>query len=60
MFDVQVFDVLVVGGGPAALAMAAALGAERLKVVVLSPSDPSDPWANTYGIWGRSRMSRRI
>ncbi len=50
--EVLVVDVLVVGGGPAALAMAAALGAERLKVVVLSPNDPNDPWANTYGIWG--------
>jgi lycopene cyclase-like protein len=52
VIDVQVIDVLVIGGGPAALAMAAALGAERLKVVVLSPNDPSDAWANTYGIWG--------
>ena len=52
VFGVQVIDVLVIGGGPAALAMAAALGAERLEVVVLSPNDPSDPWDNTYGIWG--------
>ena len=51
VIDVLVVDVLVIGGGPAALAMAAALGAERLEVVVLSPNDPSDPWANTYGIW---------
>ena len=47
----QLIDVLVIGGGPAALAVAAALGAERLNVVVLSPTNPSDPWVNTYGIW---------
>ncbi|WP_254963682.1 MULTISPECIES: lycopene beta cyclase [unclassified Cyanobium] len=45
-------DVLVLGGGPAALCIAAALAAEGLKVALLAPQDPRSPWPNTYGIWG--------
>lgn len=45
-------DVLVVGGGPAALCIAAALASEQVQVMVLSASDPAAPWPNTYGIWG--------
>jgi lycopene cyclase-like protein len=45
-------DVLVVGGGPAALAIAAELAEQGLAVTVLAASDCRDPWANTYGIWG--------
>ncbi len=45
-------DVLVVGGGPAALCIAAALASEQVRVMVLSASDPAAPWPNTYGIWG--------
>jgi lycopene cyclase-like protein len=45
-------DALVLGGGPAALAMAAALAEQGLRVVLLAPHDPRAPWANTYGIWG--------
>lgn len=44
--------MLVVGGGPAALCIAAALASERVRVTVLSASDPVAPWPNTYGIWG--------
>lgn len=44
--------MLVVGGGPAGLSIAAALAAERVRVAVLSASDPAAPWPNTYGIWG--------
>ena len=47
-----VSDVLVVGGGPAALCIAAALAGEGLAVVLLAPHDPRAPWPNTYGIWG--------
>jgi len=47
----QVFDVLVIGGGPAALSMAAALCAMGLQVQGLAPHPPSAPWPNTYGIW---------
>ena len=47
-----VSDVLVVGGGPAALAIAAELAEQGLAVAVLAASDCRDPWPNTYGIWG--------
>lgn len=43
-------DVLVVGAGPAGLALAAALGERGLRVVGLAP-DPRAPWPNTYGVW---------
>ncbi|MDP5119471.1 MAG: lycopene cyclase family protein, partial [Prochlorococcaceae cyanobacterium MAG_34] len=45
-------DVLVVGGGPAALAIAAELAEQGLAVAVLAARDCRDPWPNTYGIWG--------
>ena len=45
-------DVLVLGAGPAGMAIASALGKEKLKVDVLSPNGPNEPWPNTYGIWG--------
>ncbi|MEB3330968.1 MAG: lycopene cyclase family protein [Synechococcaceae cyanobacterium] len=44
-------DVLVVGGGPAALAIAADLAGRGLRVELLAPGDPDAPWVNTYGIW---------
>lgn len=46
------WDGLVLGGGPAALAMAAALAEAGLVVALLAPQDPRAPWPNTYGIWG--------
>ena len=46
------FDGLVVGSGPAALCIAAALADAGLEVGLLAPSDPRSPWPNTYGIWG--------
>ena len=52
MSEVLVFDVLVVGGGPAALAIAAELAEQGLAVAVLAARDCRDPWPNTYGIWG--------
>jgi lycopene cyclase-like protein len=45
-------DVLVIGAGPAALAISAALAQQGLTLAGLSDSDPEDPWPNTYGIWG--------
>ncbi|MCP9774197.1 lycopene beta cyclase [Cyanobium sp. WAJ14-Wanaka] len=45
-------DVLVIGSGPAALAIASELVDRGLVVEGLSPVDPAEPWPNTYGIWG--------
>ena len=52
MSEVLAFDLLVVGAGPAALAIAAELAEQGLAVAVLAATDPRDPWPNTYGIWG--------
>ena len=49
----SVADVLVLGAGPAGMAIASALGKEKLDVEVLSPNGPEEPWPNTYGIWGK-------
>ncbi|MEB3307752.1 MAG: lycopene cyclase family protein, partial [Cyanobacteriota bacterium] len=46
------FDCLVLGGGPAAFSIAAALAEHQLQVALLSPHDPRAQWPNTYGIWG--------
>ena len=46
------WDGLVLGGGPAALCIAAALAEAGLRVAMLAPHDPRAPWPNTYGIWG--------
>ncbi len=45
-------DALVLGAGPGALAIAAALAQEGLKVEALANHDPHIPWPYTYGIWG--------
>ncbi len=45
-------DALVLGAGPSALAIAAALSQENLSVEILSAKDPHEPWPYTYGIWG--------
>ncbi len=44
-------DVLIIGAGPAGVALAAALSANGLRVHGLSPAPPDGPWPNTYGIW---------
>ena len=46
-------EVLVIGAGPAALAISAALVERGVRVAGLAPADPEEPWANTYGIWGQ-------
>jgi lycopene beta-cyclase len=43
-------DVLVVGGGPAGRALAAATAARGLRTVLLDPA-PEAPWRATYGSW---------
>ena len=44
-------DVLVVGAGPAGLALAAALCQAGLTVAGVAPAGEESPWPNTYGIW---------
>jgi len=44
-------DVLVIGAGPAALAIAAELAERGLAITALAAGDPHTPWVNTYGIW---------
>ena len=43
-------DVLVVGGGPAGRALAAAAARRGLRTVLLDPT-PDAPWRATYGCW---------
>ena len=45
-------DALVLGSGPGALSIAAALANENLNVEILSEQSPEEPWPFTYGIWG--------
>ncbi|MBD0270002.1 MAG: lycopene cyclase family protein [Cyanobacteria bacterium Co-bin8] len=45
------FDALVIGSGPAGLAIAAALCEAGLSVQGLTPISPDAEWPNTYGIW---------
>lgn len=45
------FDVLIIGSGPAALIMAAALAHHGLSLQGLAPTTPDVPWPNTYGVW---------
>ncbi len=46
-----VFDVLIIGAGPAALIMASALAHHGLSLQGLAPKHPHTPWPNTYGVW---------
>lgn len=43
-------DVLVVGGGPAGRALAAATAGRGLRTVLVDPA-PEAPWRATYGCW---------
>lgn len=45
-------DVLVVGAGPAGMALAAACGQLGMTVGLLDPN-PQRPWVATYGMWSR-------
>lgn len=44
-------DVLIVGAGPAGLALAAALCDAGLRVEGIAAGGAQAPWPNTYGIW---------
>ena len=50
-------DVLVLGAGPAGMAIASALGKEKLDVEVLSPNGPDEPWPNTYAFGGKKLIN---
>ncbi|MEB3276747.1 MAG: lycopene cyclase, partial [Cyanobacteriota bacterium] len=41
-------EVLVIGAGPAALCIAAALAERGVAAQGLAPEDPQQPWPNTY------------
>nr|AUG32738.1 lycopene cyclase [Paulinella longichromatophora] len=45
-------DVLIIGAGPAALAISSELCKRGVKIQGLATSSPKTPWKNTYGIWG--------
>lgn len=45
------FDILIIGAGPAALIMASALAQHGLSLQGLAPIAPDTPWPNTYGVW---------
>ena len=44
-------DVLVLGGGPAALCIASELNQRGVAVEGIAPEAVINPWPNTYGIW---------
>ena len=44
-------DVLVLGGGPAALCIASELNQRGVAVEGVAPEPVDAPWPNTYGIW---------
>ncbi len=44
-------DVLVIGGGPAGLALLAALSQYPLQITAITAAPPAASWPNTYGIW---------
>ena len=44
-------DVLVLGGGPAALCIASELNKRGVVVEGIAPEAVDAPWPNTYGIW---------
>ena len=47
----DVVDVLVLGGGPAALCIASELNQQGVTVGGVAPESVDAPWPNTYGIW---------
>ena len=46
-------DVLVIGGGPAALCIASELHQSGVLVEGIAPNPVDAPWPNTYGIWAK-------
>ena len=50
-------DVLVLGGGPAALCIAAELNQCGVEVAGIAPQPVDAPWPNTYGVWAEELRS---
>ena len=50
-------DVLVIGGGPAALCIASELVQRGVGVAGISLGDVKAPWSNTYGIWAEELIN---
>ena len=48
---VDLYDVAVVGAGPAGLALSAHLGERGLKVVTIDPTINKESWVPNYGVW---------
>ena len=53
----DVVDVLVLGGGPAALCIASELSHSGVDVAGIAPRPIDAPWPNTYGIWAEELKS---
>lgn len=47
---VKTYDAIVIGSGPAGMALCRALATEGVTVANVSP-DIDEPWPNNYGIW---------
>jgi lycopene beta-cyclase len=48
---VNLYDVAVVGAGPAGLALSAHLGERGLRVVTIDPTINKEAWIPNYGVW---------
>jgi lycopene beta-cyclase len=50
LLPLEIYDVIVIGGGPAGLSLAAGLGRRSLRVLCCDPA-LNQPWPNNYGTW---------